>query len=287
MVPTKDRNHSSIYVSLKGHGFLFDCGEGTQRQIKMAGVRPSRIDSLIISHWHGDHVLGIPGLLQTLGHNDYDKNLKIYGPRGTKKYMSKTFDFFATECRVPYEAKEIGHEDMIEDNEDYSIKAYKLVHAVDCLGYVIEEKSKRRINRRFIDSKGIPDGPLLGKLQKGLPIDWKGEKIMPSDATYMTKGKKLGIIFDTKLCDSCFKIAEDTDMLICESTFTDKLRENAEHYKHMTARQAGRVAKDSGAKKLILNHFSQRYKEPKELLNDAKKEFDNTFASEDLMKITL
>ncbi len=287
MVPTKERNHSSIYMSFKGEGFLMDCGEGTQRQIKMAGVRPSNIDNLIISHWHGDHVLGIPGLLQTLGNNGYEKTLKIFGPRGTRKYMEKTFSFFSTECKVDYEVTEVEDGQTFIDKDDYSMKAFRLNHGIECLGYVFEEKDRRRINKKFIETEGIPQGPHLGKLQRGESITWKGKQINVSDATYKIKGKKIGFIFDTKTCENCSKIAEDADLLISEATFTDALKENAEQYKHLTAREAGRIAKENAAKRMILTHFSQRYKNANEALKDAKKEFKEVEAAKDLLKITL
>ncbi len=287
MVPTKERNHSSIYLNHKGYGFLLDCGEGTQRQIKYAGIRPSNIDFLLISHWHGDHVLGIPGLMQTLGNIGYEKTLRIFGPKGTERYMEKIFSFFSTECKVKYSVKEIGEDTKIIDNKELQVNAYRLEHGISCFGYVFKEKDKRRINKRFIESKGIDEGPHLGKLQRGESITWKGETIRPSDATYKVKGKKAAFIFDTKITDNCYKIAEDADVLISEATFSSKMKETATQYKHLTSTDVGMIAKESRAKKVILTHFSQRYKKPDELLKETRKEFKDVEAAYDLMKITI
>ncbi|MFP4656309.1 MAG: ribonuclease Z [Candidatus Woesearchaeota archaeon] len=285
MVPTKERNHSSIYFNFKGEGFLFDCGEGTQRQIKIAGVKPSSIDNLIISHWHGDHVLGIPGLLQTLAHNNYDKTLKIFGPSGTRRFMSKIFSFFSTVCDIKCEVFEVKDGEAFIDEEEYSLTSHKLDHGIECMGYAFKEKDRRRINKEFIKEKRIDEGPHLKRLQKGQDIIWKEEKINHRQATYNVKGKKVGFIFDTKVCKNCYKIADDADVLISEATFTDEHQENAKNYKHMTAKDVGEIAVSSKTKKVILTHFSQRYRQPEEILKEVKSVFKNTEAAYDLMKI--
>lgn len=286
MVPTKERNHSAIYLTYKGEGILFDCGEGTQRQIKHVGIRPSRIRKLIISHWHGDHILGIPGLLQTMGHNEYPGTLDIYGPRGTERFIKKMMEAFAADFQVSMKIHELDEGDTI-DEKGYRIRAHRLNHSVTCLGYRFEEKDKRHIDLAATKKLKIPEGPLLGKLQKGKDIDWNGKTIKASEATKISKGKTIGFIFDTRLCENCYTIAKDTDIVISEATFTHALEENATQFKHMTAHQAGNVAKLSNAKKLILTHFSQRYKQPDELIRDAKKEFENTEPAQDFMKVQL
>ena len=287
MVPTKERNHSSIYLKFKEHGFLFDCGEGTQRQIKIAGIKPSNINYLIISHWHGDHVLGIPGLLQTMAHGGYDKKLKVFGPKGTEEFMKRTTSFFSTESSLEYNVKELDDEETFLDNKEFSIIAYKLKHGIECLGYKFIEKDRRRINKKFLESKGVTDGPHLKKLQEGKNIIWNKEKINAEDATYKVKGKNIGFIFDTRVCQNCNKIAENSDLLISESTFSDEHEEHSRQYRHLTARKAAKIAKESNSKKIILTHFSQRYKNANQILKEAKTEFEDVIIAEDFMKITL
>ena len=286
MVPTKERNHTSIYLNYDGEGILFDCGEGTQRQIKIAGIKPSSIKKLFISHWHGDHVLGIPGLIETLGHNDYTETLEIYGPKGTERSIKSMLNFFSSIAKIKYKVTEM-ETGSVMDEKKYIINSYVLNHVVPCIGFSFIEKDRRRINTAFIKKKGIPDGPLLGKLQRGNNIIWNKETIKVEDATKIVKGKKIGFVFDTKLTNNCYKIAENNDLLISESTFTDKHKENAEKYKHLTASQAATIAKESNAKKLYLTHFSQRINDMKEIKKESLSIFKNTHIAEDFMKIKI
>lgn len=286
MVPTKERNHTAIYVHHEGEGLLFDCGEGTQRQIKQAGIKPSKIRKLFISHWHGDHVLGIPGLIQTMGHNDYEGTLEIFGPKGTKLYMSRIFQAFASESKIPLKITEL-HDEYVVEEKTFKVTAYELEHGIPCLGYKFEEKEKRRIDTEKIKKLKIPDGPLLGKLQQGKSIEWKGRKYKAKDLTTAVNGKKVGLIFDTRLTDTCYSIGKDVDVLVGEATFSNELKDHAYKFFHMTAGQSAEIAKQSGAKRLILSHFSQRYKDTKVLLKEAKEEFKHTELAKDFMKVIL
>jgi ribonuclease Z len=285
MVPTKERNHTSIYVHQNGEGVLFDCGEGTQRQIKQAGIRPSKIRKIFISHWHGDHVLGIPGLIQTMGHNDYEGTLEIFGPKGTKLYMSRIFQAFASESKIPFKVTELYDEYVVEE-KTFTVTAYELEHGTPCLGYRFEEKEKRRIDTAKVQKLKIPDGPLLGKLQQGKSIEWKGKKYKAKDLTTAVKGKILGLIFDTRLTNSCYTIARDVDLLVSEATFSNELKDHAQKFFHMTAGQSAEIAKKAGAKKLVLTHFSQRYKDPNVLKKEAKDVFKNVELAKDFMKVS-
>lgn len=284
MVPTADRNHVAIFLKYKGEGILIDCGEGTQRQMKIAKISPSEIDRILISHWHGDHVLGLPGLIQTLNASEYNKNLRIYGPKGTKKYVEKMLQTFFFDNRIEIEIIEINKKRII-DTPEYYIEAYPLEHIIECYGYTFVEKPRRRINVQYVKKLGIPQGPLLGELQRGNDIIFKGKKISVKDATYIVEGKKIGFIMDTVLTKNCFEIAKDADLLVCEAAFTSSLEEKAQERKHMTSAQAAHLAQGAGAKKLVLFHFSQRYKDINELLEDAKQYFENVVCANDFMKL--
>ncbi len=288
MVPTKERNHTAIFVSYKTQGILVDCGEGTQRQMKVAGINLVKITKILISHWHGDHVLGLAGLLQTLssGSISYSGTLEIYGPPG----FAKKFDTLkkALEFEPSFETKITeAKPGVIFKNEDFRIEAAMLDHSSPCFGYSILENDKRHIKLDALKKLGIPEGPMLGKLQEGKSIAWKGKKVTPEEATTLTKGKKLAIIADTTLCKGCTELAQDADILICESTYANDLQEKAEQYKHLTAMQAGLIANKANAKKLILTHFSQRYKNTQQIEEDARTVFNNVIAAKDFMKIIL
>ncbi|MBD3309747.1 ribonuclease Z [Candidatus Woesearchaeota archaeon] len=286
MVPTKERNHTSIFLSYKGEGILLDCGEGTQRQMKIAGIRPTQVSKILISHWHGDHVLGIPGIIQTLGANEYSGTLEIYGPEGTKKHIDAMFEAFVFEQRIKLVVKEIKPGKFL-DAKDYYLECAELKHSTMTLGFSFTEKDRRRINVKYVKKQGIPEGPLLGKLQENKSITWKGKKISPKEATYIVKGKKIAYIADTVPTRSAVELAEDADLMICESTFASEHEKKGEEYMHMTAKQAGLLANQAQAKKLVLTHFSQRYKNTSEIEEDARTVFDNVVCAEDLMRFRL
>jgi len=286
MVPTKERNHSSVLVSYGTEGILVDCGEGTQRQIKIAGIKPSKVTKVLISHWHGDHVLGLPGLIQTLAKNGYEKTLEIYGPKGTKERMSHLFKAFSFEDKINIKIEEITKKRFFE-GEDFFLEALPLEHSIETLGFNFIEKDRRRIKVNIVKKLGIPEGPLLGKLQSGKSIIFKGRKISTDDATYTIKGKKITFVADTVQCNNALELAMDSDILICESTYADNLREKAEEYKHMTSKQAALLANNANAKKLILTHFSPRYKTMQEIEDNAKEVFSNTVCAHDFMKLKI
>ncbi len=286
MKPTKDRNHSAIFLRYKTEGILFDCGENTQRQMTIAGIKPTKVNKIFISHWHGDHVLGLPGLIQTLGASDYEKTLKIYGPKGTKKYFKAMFDAFIFDRRIELEINEIENETIFE-NDDYKVEAYLLKHSIESYGYKFIEKDRRNIDMEKNKIKGIPEGPLLGKLKEGKIIQFNGEKVFPEDVTYNVKGKIIAYHSDSTMSKNSIPIAQDADILIIDSTYTSKLKDKAEEYMHMTAKDAALIASQADVKKLILTHFSARYKSTEELVEDAKEQFDNVIAAKDFMKIKL
>lgn len=286
MVPTKERNHSAALISYGSEGILIDCGEGTQRQMKIAGIKPSKVTKILISHWHGDHVLGIPGLIQTLAKNEYDRVLEIYGPEETRERMKNMFKAFSFEDKIETKIHEITKKRFFEGN-DFFLEALPLEHGITTLGFNFIEKDKKRIRVDVVRKFGIPDGPLLGKLQSGKGITFKGKKITPEQATYVVKGKKLSFIADTVPCNNALELAMDSDILVCEATYADDLKEKAAEYLHMTSKQAGLLANQAKAKKLILTHFSQRYKTMEEIESDAKDVFSNTICAYDFMKIKI
>ena len=286
MVPTKERNQSSILVSYGSENILVDCGEGTQRQLKISSTSLTKITKILISHWHGDHVLGLPGLIQSISASDYDKTLRIYGPKGTEKFMKNMSKTFLFDRKIDLEIIEIKPGIFFE-NENLILEAAYLEHNIETLGYNIIEKDRRKINLDYIKKQKIPQGPLLGKLQAGKNITWKGKKIPLNKATKEIIGKKITVISDTKPCKGADKLAKNADLLICEATYSSKLESKGEQYRHMTSKQAAELANRSNSKQLILTHFSARYKNTLELEEDANTYFDNVLCAKDFMKINL
>jgi len=281
MVPTRERNHFSILARLEKENILIDCGEGTQRQLRIANIAPPRITRVFITHWHGDHFFGLPGLIENLAKNQYDKILHIYGPKGTKKNMERMLDSFFLRNKTRIKVEEINRDGVFLEEEEFTASAAYLKHSVPCLGYSIKERDITKINLDFIKKHKIPKGPVLGDLQRGKDIIFEGKKIRAKDATYLKIGKKATFLIDTSLCSNCYKLAKDSDLLVCDSTYSSGLKDKAKEYMHLISKEAAEIAKKSKSKKLILTHFSQRYKEVLEMEKEAREIFRNTAVSND------
>ena len=286
MVPTKERNHAAVFLSYRSEGILFDCGEGTQRQFKLAGIPMTKVTRVLLTHWHGDHVLGLPGLIQTLGAMEYGRKLHIYGPPKSKLHIGKMFEAFVFDHRIELEVHEITG-GIIHDDENFYIEALPLKHKVPCFGYAVVEKDRYRINMSVLKKLGIPEGPHLKALQDNKIMEYKGKKVHPEEATTLVKGKKAVYITDTLVCENAIRLAKDADLLICESSYASDLQQKAIDHMHLSAHDAGLIASRAGAKKLVITHFSARYKSTHEVEADARDVFDNVIAAKDLMKINV
>ena len=284
MIPTEERNHSSIFLSYKNEGILVDCGEGTQRQLRLAKIKPSKITKLLITHWHGDHILGIPGLIQNLGAHNYSKTLEIYGPKGSKKYLKNLLSGMSLRTNIKYIVFELS-KGIFYKSQDFTLECTPLNHNIICLGYSFKEKDRRKINLSYLKKFGLKQHPILGKLQQGKTVTYKGKKISPSKATTLVKGKKVTIIMDTAPTKKAESLAKNSDLLITEATWGSELESLVEDRKHLTAELAAKLAKKSKSKKLILTHFSQRYKSLDQLKKEARKVFKNTLIAKDFMEI--
>ncbi len=289
MVPTKERNVSGIFLQYKDQGILFDCGEGTQRQMNIAGIKRTSVTKVLLSHWHGDHVAGLIGLLQTLGNEKVQAHLSVYGPVGTKRRMDFLLKTCSFDLGVELEVKEINAVKplMFLEDEEYFIEAALLDHKEICIGYAFVEKDKRKIAMDYLKKMGVPEGAHLRTLQEGKPITWKGKKVDVEKATYVQKGRKITYVTDTLPCSNAVLLAQDADLLICEATYASALKEKADEYKHMTAQDAALIAQQANVKKLVLTHFSQRYETTEDLEKDAKTHFPEAVCAYDFMKVTL
>ena len=285
-IPTEKRNHTAMLLEYDDETLLIDCGEGTQRQFRKAHINPCKLTKILISHWHGDHVLGLPGLLQTLALNNYNRTLDIYGPRGTKRYAELMLNMFIFAGKIDVRIHEIEKGIFFENNK-FQLEAFPLMHSAHCLAYVFKEKDKLRIDKEKLKKLKLK-GPVIGELQRGKDVTFNNKKIKAKDLTYEQKGKKIAFIMDTKLCDGCFDAAKDADILISEATYSKELEDKAEEYGHLTSAQAGQIAKKSKAHELYLTHISQRYENiPHVILGEARKVFKNTKLAEDLMRIEI
>ncbi|MCD6576316.1 MAG: ribonuclease Z [Nanoarchaeota archaeon] len=291
MFPTKERNHPSVFVRDEKLRFLFDCGEGTQRQMRIAGISPTKLDYIFITHWHGDHSLGLAGIIQSLSASQRKRKLVIYGPEGTNARVTHLIRAFSFDLKYPIEVNEIkikeGEVYRIIDEKDFAFEAMPVKHLIPCVNYAYIRKGKRKINLEYTKKFGLVRHKILGKLQRGETIVYKGHKITPEKGTYLTPDKRIAYITDTNYFKGLEKLAKEAEILISEASFSEDEELKAREYTHMTAKEAARLAKKAKAKKLILTHFSQRYKDVLKLKEEAQKIFKNVEVANDFDKITL
>ena len=285
-IPTKKRSHTAILLSYKNENILIDCGEATQRQFRLANISPTKITKILITHWHGDHILGLPGLLQTLAMSEYPKVLNIYGPEKTS-YSLSLIEKLIGRFKIKIKSKEI-RSGVVYETEEFEIKALPMQHGIPSLAYSFAIKDKLRLDRAKIKKLKLPNSPILKQLAQGKSIKHNGKTISPSQVSYKEKGRKITFILDTLQNENTIKIAKDSDILISEASFSSKENALAKDHKHLTAEQAAQIAKKSKSKELILTHISQRYEhKTSKILDEAKKVFPKTKIVDDLDEIEI
>ena len=289
-IPTPQRSLPAIAVRRKGELILFDCGEGTQRQMMHAGVGFHRKTKVFITHMHGDHVLGLPGLFQTMSLLDRKRKLEIYGPPGIEAFVEAVRRTVQFNLTFPIEVSEIRDAGLACEEKEYEVHATWADHIIPGLAYALVEKPRPG---RFYPEKakalGVPEGPLWSRLQRNSVVELpSGRVVKPREVMGPPRpGRKIVYTGDTRPSKSLVKLAENADLLIHDATFDDELSEKACEDGHSTASQAAETAKKAGAKRLVLVHVSARYREPHLLLEQARKTFPHVDAAKDFMKIDL
>ncbi len=296
-VPTLTRNVSSLALKLsqKAEVWLFDCGEGTQHQLMKSNIRSSQIRKIFITHMHGDHIYGLPGLLATLGLSGNSKGIDIYGP-----YNLKSFIFSALKnsyCKISFPLNFFEVEDFAKNNinliedEELEVKCASLKHRLPAFGFRINEKDKPgRFNIEKAKKLNIPPGPIYSKLQSGKKVilddgrTFDGQEFCGAPR----KGESFVYCTDTIFSEAVVRLSKDVDLLVHESTFSEKDEKMAYEKLHSTTIMAAKTALLSNAKKLVLTHLSPRYTKkssikPTDLLIEARKIFPNTFLAKDFL----
>ncbi len=287
-LPTPNRNPSAILVNRKGELMLFDCGEGTQQQM-MRAKAGMKLTSIFITHFHADHFLGIPGLIQTMSFNGRTEQLEIYGPQWTEHMVRLLIELGYYKLGFEINAHELKDGDVL-DRGDYIIKAVATDHGIPSLGYVLEEKRRMgRFNREKALELGIPEGPMFSKLQKGKSVTVHGRTISPAEVIGESRpGRKVVYSGDTRPCDSIAGESYGADLLIHDGTLADELKDWALETKHSTSGEAAFLAKKAKVKQLILTHISSRYSENTgNLYLDAKNVFERVKIAEELMELEI
>ncbi|MBS7654015.1 MAG: ribonuclease Z [Candidatus Bathyarchaeia archaeon] len=289
-IPTNNRSLPSLVIQREGDMLMFDCGEGTQMQMIRAGIGLNRKMRVFITHMHGDHVLGLPGMIQTMSLLGRDKKLQIYGPDGIKAFVDAIINTVKFWLGFPIEVYEIGEGHPVCQEENYEVHSVWAEHSIPSLAYALIEKPRPG---RFYPEKamelGVPKGPLWSMLQKGMNIELpNGRIIKPEDVLGPPRpSRKIVYASDTRPSDRIVELARGADVLIHEATFSDEMVERAKEDGHSTPSEAAEVALKAGVKLLILTHISARYSDPKTLLEQAKKIFPNVHIPNDLDKIEI
>lgn len=283
--PTIHRFTSSIAIRFKGEVFLFDAGEGIQIRIAQSGFSVSKIDKIFVTHFHGDHVLGIPGIIYTLAKNNRKRELNIYGPEGLSEiiyHMRKS-----SYGRVPFKINihELRAGDVI-GGEEYKIKAFKVDHGERALGYLFKEKDRWNVDKEKMKKYGLKPHPKFKLLKEWKEVEIKGILLKPEEWLIKVEGGSVAYTGDTSFSRKVAEAVRGVKVLIHEATYLEKDKEDFE-LGHSSAKDAAEVAKLAGVDYLFLTHISQRYKDPSPLLNEAKEIFPNTYVARDLLKVVL
>jgi len=288
-IPTPKRGLSAIAIRRKTELLLFDCGEGTQRQMIQAGVGFHRKAKIFVTHMHGDHVLGLPGLLQTMSLLDRTKKLEIYGPQGIKAFVEAISQTVRFSLTFPVQVSEV-EAGLVCEEKEYEVYAAQSDHIDHSLAYALIEKPRPgRFNIEKARSLGVPEGPLWSKLQGGSSVKLPSGRIVKPEMVLgpPRPGRKIVYTGDTRQSENLVKLAENADLLIHEATFDDELTERAVEDGHSTPGMAAETAKKAGVKRLVLTHISARYKDAGLLLEQARKVFVNTELAEDFLRLEL
>ncbi|MCW3998617.1 MAG: ribonuclease Z [Candidatus Bathyarchaeota archaeon] len=289
-VPTLKRGLPAVLVQCPRSQWMFDCGEGVQRQMMGAKVSFHRKMKILITHLHGDHVLGLPGLLQTMALMDRKEPLDVYGPVGLAKFLLCAKETLNFGLNYPVSINEIAGEGVVCEEDQYQVLAVKSSHAVDgyCLAFVEKPRAGKFYPKKAL-ALGVPEGELWSKLQRGESVALAGGKtVQPSQVMGpVREGRKIVYTGDTKPFSAFAEFAQDADLVIHDCTFDDSMAERAGTDGHSTPSQAAAQAKAAEAKQLVLSHISARYPDASALLEQAKKVFPNTLLAEDGLELEL
>lgn len=262
--PSRERNVSSIALRLfeeRGCFWLFDCGEGTQHQILKSPLRLSKLEKIFITHLHGDHIYGLPGLLTSRSYHESDVPLTIYGPPGIKRYIETVLDVSQAHLDYSLDVVEINEGHVFKD-EQFQVESRLLEHRIDSYGYRITEQDRPgHLQHEKLMSLGLPPGPNYARIKKGENIQLEDGRLLQA-ADFLSeprRGRVVTILGDTRICNAAKDLAKGADLLVHEATFEHGLEEKAHKYFHSTAVQAAKLASQCKVRELVLTHFSSRY----------------------------
>ncbi len=283
--PLPHRGVSAVALVREGEMFLLDCGEGTQIQLTRSNLRPGSLEGVLITHFHGDHVNGLPGFLGSLTLNQREDALDVVGPRGMSKWFKTMRDLRILWPGFEVRLAEVHEPGVVLDRGDYRFEAMPLKHRVPTFGYrYVEDPRPGRFDVAAAKALGVPSGPLFGNLQRGESVELEDGTVVTPDQVLgpSRPGLRVAYCTDTSPCEGAEALAEDADVLIHESTYPGGMERMAHERGHSTAADAARLAARCGVKKLILTHFSQKYPRTDVFVESAREIFEETYAAADL-----
>jgi ribonuclease Z len=284
--PTRHRNHNGYLLRWDAEGVLFDPGEGTQRQMLLAGVASSAVTRICITHFHGDHCLGLPGVLQRLSLDQVGHPVGVWYPAAGQEFFDRLRRCALYNDTVdvrPHPVHDGGYVDP--GPEPFALVAARLDHRTETFGWRVEEPDGRRMLPDRLEAAGIT-GPDIGRLQRaGSLVTADGREVTLEAMSEPRPGQIFAFVMDTRLCDAALALADGADLVVCESTFLDRDADLAAAYGHLTAAQAARLAAASGARQLVLTHFSQRYPDDAEFAAEAGEIFPDVVVARDLDRV--
>jgi ribonuclease Z len=283
--PTPKRNVSAVALKRGPEVLLFDCGEGTQRQFMLSKLSFMQTSRVFLTHFHGDHFLGLPGLVQSMSMNGRERELFVHGPAGTEDLVRTLVNIGHFAPAYSVVAKGLRAGDAVDCGE-YAVRAIETSHAVPSVGYVLEEAPRPgRFSLEKANALGVPEGPLFSRLQEGKSVTVAGRTIAPEMVLGPPRrGRKIVYTGDTLPSSHVLEASRNADVLIHDATADTALEEKANRYGHSTGRQAAEIARDAGVRALILTHVSPRYEDTSTILSEAKAVFPNTYMAEDFFE---
>ncbi|MEZ5315013.1 MAG: ribonuclease Z [Chlamydiales bacterium] len=279
--PTRKRNHVASLFRWNGEGLLFDPGEGTQRQFIFANITPTCVTRIFVSHFHGDHCLGLGSMLMRLNLDKVSHPIHCYYPASGKKYFDRLRYGTIYHEIIRVIEHPVSEEGLVEDDGVFRIEAVFLDHGIENIGWRITEANQRKFIREKLKLFSI-EGPLVKELEKKQILNIHGNRVSIDDVSYIRKGESIAVVSDTRPCSGAIDISREALLLLCESTYLEIHRHLAEKYYHLTAKQAAMIAKEAKVKQLILTHFSARYLNSQWFEKEAKEIFSNVTAAEDM-----
>jgi ribonuclease Z len=286
-VPSRERTQNGYFLRWDDEGFLFDPGEGTQRQMIYAGLAARAITRLCVTHFHGDHCLGVPGVVQRLSLDDVPHPVRAHYPASGQTYFTRlryAASFFE---RAELLEEPVEEDGLLSVGSFGQLWARRLEHPIESFGYQLIEPDGRRMLPDKLAAYGVT-GPDVGRLQRAGSLDLGDRTVHVDDVSELRPGQRFAFVMDTRLCENVLRLADGADLLVIESTYLSSESELARRFGHLTARQAARVAAEAGVRKLVLTHFSQRYLEPERFHEEAAAEFSGEIVvASDLSRVSV